>query len=110
MTPARGGVGPRAAGTVEGVGKARDWLQQERRKTLGDWVAFCVGCGHTQRYFEESADEVPRVCPGCGGEVRADCPSCGARFPSAFLVSCGACGAPVRDAELFGTPIRRDGA
>src|SRR6266545_4070429 len=36
------------------VGKASDWLREERRKTLGDWVAFCVACGFAQRYFDES--------------------------------------------------------
>ena len=29
----------------------RNWIQEERRKTLGDWVAFCLCCGHTLRYF-----------------------------------------------------------
>ena len=27
----------------------RNWIQEERRKTLGDWVAFCLACGHTLR-------------------------------------------------------------
>ena len=37
----------------------RNWIQEERRKTLGDWVAFCLGCGHTQRYFLEGESELP---------------------------------------------------
>ena len=24
------------------MGKAADWLREERRKVLGDWVAFCL--------------------------------------------------------------------
>jgi predicted nucleic acid-binding Zn ribbon protein len=91
------------------MGRAADWLREERRKTLGDWAAFCPACGHAQRYFDESADELPTVCPTCGGEMRAACPSCGARFSSAFAVECEECGAALRPAELFGSPIRKPG-
>jgi hypothetical protein len=89
------------------VGKASDWLREERRKTLGDWVAFCVTCGHTQRYFEEFEAELAERCPQCAGEMRLRCPACGARFSSAFAVDCEACGEPLRPAEAFGTRIRR---
>ena len=41
------------------MGKASDWLREERRKTLGDWVSFCLACGHAQRYFEEFEAELP---------------------------------------------------
>jgi hypothetical protein len=61
------------------VGKAADWLREERRKTLGDWVAFCLACGFVQRYFDESEGELPKTCPG----------------------------AALRPAEAFGVPIRR---
>jgi predicted RNA-binding Zn-ribbon protein involved in translation (DUF1610 family) len=91
------------------VGKASDWLREERRKTLGDWVAFCISCGHIQRYFEESEHEVAHVCPQCGDEVRSSCPSCGARFASAFTVECEECGTAVRPTEQFGTAIRKPG-
>ena len=37
----------------------RNWIQEERRRTLGDWVAFCPGCGHVARYFEEHEDARP---------------------------------------------------
>jgi hypothetical protein len=87
----------------------RNWIQEERRKTLGDWVAFCVDCGFTLRYFEESEAEVPAACPSCAGEVRHLCPVCGARFASAFLVECEECNAEVRPAELFGGLIRKPG-
>jgi hypothetical protein len=87
----------------------RSWIQEERRRTLGDWVAFCVECGFTVRYFEESEQEVPPSCPQCAGELRSLCPACGARFPSAFQVECEGCGAEVRPRELFGTPIRKPG-
>jgi hypothetical protein len=89
------------------MGKASDWLREERRKTLGDWVAFCLRCGHVQRYFEEWEAELPAACPACGGEVRSRCPACDARFTSAFAVDCEACDSPLRSAEAFGLPIRR---
>jgi hypothetical protein len=89
------------------VGKAADWLREERRKTLGDWAAFCLTCGFVQRYFDEFEGELPRVCPACTGEMRTRCPACAARFSSAFAVECEACGARLRDPELYGVPIRR---
>jgi hypothetical protein len=85
-------------------------LQEERRKTLGDWVAFCLRCGFVQRYFEEYLGELPTECPQCGGELRAQCPSCGARFASAFAVECEACGGELRPPEQFGVKIRRPSA
>jgi hypothetical protein len=89
------------------VGKASDWLREERRKTLGDWVAVCLACGFAQRYFEEWESELPETCPQCDGELRARCPACGARFASAFAVTCEECGGPLRPSELFGVRIRR---
>src|SRR5438270_10581332 len=89
------------------VGKAGDWLREERRKTLGDWVAFCVSCGFTQRYFEQGAQQLPASCPGCGGEFRSQCPACGERFSSAFAVECDRCRGALRPRELLGTPSRR---
>jgi hypothetical protein len=89
------------------MGKASDWLREERRKTLGDWVSFCLACGFAQRYFEEWEDELPGECPQCRGEMRSRCPSCDARFSSAFAVECEACGAPLRPGEQFGVKIRR---
>ena len=91
------------------MSKAGDWLKEERRKTLGDWVAVCLGCGYAQRYFEQWEAELPTTCPGCGGEMRSRCPSCSARFSSAFAVECEACGGELRPTELFGTPIRKPG-
>jgi hypothetical protein len=87
----------------------RSWIQEERRRTLGDWVAFCPDCGFTVRYFEESEARLPEGCPQCAAELRSRCPSCDARFPSAFQVECEECGAELRPPELFGTPIRRAG-
>ena len=75
------------------MGKAADWLREERRKVLGDWVAVCLRCGAAQRYFEETEDELPDACTACGGELLARCPACDARFSSAFAVTCEACGA-----------------
>ena len=89
------------------MGKASDWLREERRKVLGDWVAFCLSCGAVQRWFEEFEDEVPRECPSCGGAMLRRCPSCDAPFSSAFAVDCEECGARLRENELFGAKIRR---
>jgi ribosomal protein S27E len=91
------------------VGKASDWLREERRKILGDWAAVCLQCGYAQRYFDESEDELPASCPQCGGELRSHCPSCGARFSSVFAVECEACGELLRPADLHGVPIRKAG-
>jgi rRNA maturation endonuclease Nob1 len=89
------------------VGKASDWLREERRKTLGDWVAFCIRCGFAQRYFEEWEDDLPESCPQCGGEMRARCTACDARFTSVFAVECERCGEPLRPAEQLGVRVRR---
>ena len=89
------------------MGKASDWLREERRKVLGDWVAVCLACGAAQRYFEESEHELSSRCPQCGGEVRTRCPACEARFSSVFAVECERCGEKLRPAELFGTAIRK---
>jgi hypothetical protein len=89
------------------VSKASDWLREERRKVLGDWVAVCLGCGFAQRYFEASEQELPAGCPQCGGELRSRCPACDARFSSAFAVECEGCAAPLRPNQQFGVPIRR---
>ena len=90
------------------MGKASDWLREERRKVLGDWVAFCVRCGAAQRWFEEFEDEVARTCAQCGGEVLRRCPSCNDPFSSTFTVECESCGTPLRENELFGSKIRRE--
>jgi predicted nucleic acid-binding Zn ribbon protein len=89
------------------VSKAADWLREERRKVLGDWVAFCLGCGAARRWFEEFEGELPTTCPQCGGEILRRCKACGAPFSSIAVVDCEECGAPVRADELFGSKIRR---
>ena len=89
------------------MGRAADWLREERRKTLGDWVAVCLRCGFAQRYFEEWEEELPEACPQCSGELRSRCPSCTARFSSAFAVECEACGGELRPPELLGVRIRK---
>ena len=104
MTGARRGL----AGEP-GVPPRRNWIQEERRRTLGDWVAFCPSCGHVVRYFEEQEELRPTVCPQCSTTLVARCPSCDARIPSAFQVECEDCGAALRPNELFGGAIRRPG-
>lgn len=87
----------------------RNWIQEERRQALGDWVAFCLRCGHTQRYFLEGEPDLATSCPTCGGELRNRCPSCGAPIASAFAIECEECGAEIRPPELYGSRIRRSG-
>ena len=87
----------------------RNWIQEERRRTLGDWVAFCPACGHVSRYFETNEAERPTVCPQCATDLVARCPVCDARLPSAFQITCEGCGAELRPNELFGGLIRRRG-
>jgi hypothetical protein len=94
------------------MGKAADWLREERRKVLGDWVAVCLRCGAAQRYFEETEHELPAVCSACGGELLVHCPACDARlcdarFSSAFAVQCESCEAMLRPERQFGIPIRK---
>ena len=89
------------------MGKASDWLREERRKVLGDWVAVCLDCGFAQRYFDGSETGLPSACPQCGGGIRSRCPDCGARFSSAFAVACDVCGGALRAAELHGVRIRK---
>jgi predicted RNA-binding Zn-ribbon protein involved in translation (DUF1610 family) len=89
------------------MGKASDWLREERRKVLGDWVAVCLRCGGAVRWFDEHEDELPESCPACGGELLHRCPACSAPFSSTFAVDCEECGASLRPNELFGIPIRK---
>ena len=91
------------------MGKAADWLREERRKTLGDWVAFCLSCGFAQRYFDEWEADLPSACPQCRGEIRSRCPACGARFSSAFAVDCEVCDAQLRPREVLGVRVRKPG-
>ena len=90
------------------MGKASEWLREERRKVLGDWVAVCLACGAAQRWFEEFESELPAECTACGGELLHRCKACDAPFSSTFAVECEACGGPLRPNELFGIPIRRE--
>jgi uncharacterized Zn finger protein len=87
----------------------RNWIQEERRKTLGDYTSFCLACGSVWRYFLEGESELPAACPHCGGETRHRCPECSAPFPSAFAVECEECGAAVRPPEVLGVKIRKPG-
>jgi hypothetical protein len=78
-----------------------------RKRILGDAIVLCPRCGHARRYLlGESAVEEP-ACPDCGGELLHACPACDAPIESAMQVDCRACGAPLREGELFGRPIRR---
>jgi hypothetical protein len=86
------------------VGKASDWLREERRNVLGHWSAFCLDCGSARRWFVDFEHEVPEQC-SCGGRMLRRCPA----FSSTFAVDCEECGAPLRDPELLGMRIRKPG-
>jgi hypothetical protein len=90
------------------VGKAADWLREERRNVLGHWTAFCLDCGAAQRWFLDFEADVPERCR-CGGRMLHRCPACEAPFASTFAVDCEECGAPLREGELHGMRIRREG-
>jgi ribosomal protein S27E len=89
------------------VGKASDWLREERRNVLGHWCAFCLNCGAARRWFEDSEADVPDSCPSCAGVMLRRCPACSAPFSSMFAVACEECGEQLREPELLGMPIRR---
>jgi predicted nucleic acid-binding Zn ribbon protein len=76
---------------------------------LGDWTAFCLGCGWAQRWFEETEADLPAVCPDCGGAMRHRCPACEAPFSSTFATTCEECDAPLREETLLGMKIRKEG-
>jgi len=88
------------------VGKASDWLREERRNVLGHWSAFCLECGASRRWFADFEDEVPERC-ACGGTILRRCPACGQPFSSTFAVECEACGGELRPPELLGLRIRK---
>ena len=41
------------------MARKRNWIQEERRKTLGDYTCFCLACGSVWRYFLEGEAELP---------------------------------------------------
>ena len=55
---------------------------EERRKTLGDFTCFCLGCGVVWRYFLEGEAALPAECPHCGSGMA----------PEHAHFRCGACG------------------
>lgn len=89
------------------MGKASDWLREERRKVLGHWVAVCVECGGGRRWFEEFEGEVDERCAVCGGTMLRRCLACNAPFSSLFAVDCEECGRPLRAPTASGIPIRK---
>ena len=110
----------------------RNWIQEERRKTLGDYTCFCLGCGVVWRYFLEGEAELPATCPhcgggrrwfeefedqvdetctACGGQLLRRCPHCNEPFSSLFAVDCEECGKQMRPpVTQSGIQIRKTGA
>jgi hypothetical protein len=90
------------------MGKAADWLREERRNVLGHWTAFCLDCGAARRWFEDCESELPETC-SCGGRILHRCPACEAPFSSTFAVDCEECGTALRSPEFLGMRIRKPG-
>src|SRR2546423_5495252 len=95
------GVGIDVEATVSPVGKASDWLREERRKVLGDWVAVCLGCGAGRRWFEQYENEMPDTCATCGGVLLRRCPTCNAPFSSVGAVDFEDFGGQLRPRTVF---------
>jgi DNA-directed RNA polymerase subunit RPC12/RpoP len=91
------------------MGKAADWLREERRNVLGHWSAFCLQCGAARRWFEDSEAELSLECATCGGKMLHRCPACRAPFSSTFAIACEECGHALREPELLGMRIRKAG-
>ena len=87
--------------------KKRNWIQEERRKTLGDYTCFCLDCGAVWRYFLEGEGGAAGRVPALRRRDAPPLPACSAPFPSAFAVECEECGAPVRPPEVLGVRIRK---
>ena len=94
------------------MGKASDWLREERRTRgwsgLSETRAMAWERPVLGRWFEEFESELPAACPTCGGALLHRCPACNAPFSSAFAVECEECRAPLREPELLGVKIRRN--
>lgn len=89
------------------MGRASDWLRDERRKVLGTSAAVCLGCGAGRRWFEEFEDEAASPCELCGGQMLRRCAVCLAPLVSIFQVECEGCGATLRPSVVNGLKIRR---
>jgi hypothetical protein len=63
-----------------------------KNRILGDRTVVCPRCGFARRYLIGTTAVDDDTCPDCG---------------TPFVKECRACGAPLRDPELFGVPIRR---
>jgi hypothetical protein len=79
----------------------------DRNRELGDRCAFCLGCGWGRRFMGGGEQDIPEVCPDCGGRVLSACPACAEPIVSLMGITCRQCGEPLRAPELFGVEIRR---
>ena len=89
------------------MGKASDWLREERRNVLGHWCAFCLELRRRAPLVRRLRGRGARDVPACGGVMLRRCPACSAPFSSMFAVDCEECGEKLREPELLGMRIRR---
>ena len=87
----------------------RNWIQEERRKTLGDWVAFCIGCGFTLRYFVELESRDPGDVPELRERGAPPLPGLRRSVPVGVPRRVRGVRGAGATAELFGGPIRKAG-
>ena len=91
------------------MARKRNWIQEERRKTLGDYTCFCLACGSVWRYFLEGEAELPAACPHCGGETRAPLPRVLGAVPVRVRGRVRGVRRAVRPPEVLGVRIRKPG-
>ena len=99
----RGGraVNRNAPVTLVGVGKAADWLREERRNVLGHWRRSASTAARPAAGSSTREADVPETC-ACGGTILRRCPACEAPFSSTFAVDCEECGEPLRSPSCSG--------
>jgi len=75
------------------MGKAADWLREERRNVLGHWSAFCLDCGRPHgRWFVDNEEEIPETCVRAAAGCCAAAPPARPRSRRTFAIDCEECG------------------
>ena len=91
--------------SVRERGNGVDWLREERRRTLGDWAAFCLRCGHALRCSRSSRRASCRL-PDLRRRVVSRCPSCDAVRPRPSRSTARSAARGCASPRAFGVRIR----